>query len=172
MNILLQGLPGIGKTTIIEKLAELLKNIAGFYTKEIRQNGERVGFLVKDFEGREGILAHIEYKSPYRVGRYCVNIKSFEGIAIPALENGLKERKILLIDEIGKMEIFSDKFKEQVAKSLDSPNQVIATIPQKMNYQIKKIIEGRNYHLIHVTKENRNSLPGIVLNLLKAENKN
>ena len=61
MNILLQGLPGIGKTTIIEKLAELLKNIAGFYTKEIRQNGERVGFLVKDFEGREGILAHIEY---------------------------------------------------------------------------------------------------------------
>ena len=172
MNILIQGPPRVGKTTAIEKIAKLLENVAGFYTEEIKEGEGRAGFKVRDFEGGEGILAHKKYKSPYRVGKYGVNIKSFESIAIPALKSGLERKKILLVDEIGKMEMFSDKFRKQITKALEVPNPVIATIPQKMTTQIRQMLKDKSYHLIRITKENRNKLPHLILNLLKEKNKN
>lgn len=168
MNILIQGPPGIGKTTAIIKIANLLTNPAGFYTEEIRdKNKRRVGFEIKDFEGEKGDLAHRDYKSPYRIGKYGVNIQEFEKIAIPAIQKGIREGKILLVDEIGKMEVFSDKFKREIIKALDSPTHVIATIPQKITPEIEKILQGRDFRIIEITRENRDKLPLVVLNLLK-----
>lgn len=167
MNILIQGPPRIGKTTVIIKLAKLLKNPAGFYTEEIREEGKRVGFCVRNFQGEKGILAHQSYKSKYRVGKYRVNVEDFERVALPALERGLKESAVLLIDEIGKMEMFSTKFREKVKSVLESPLPVVATIPEKPTPQIKEVLKNQKFRTIKITTANRDSLPLLILNLLK-----
>jgi len=79
-NILITGLPGVGKTTLIKKLSEELKHLhpAGFYTEEIREEGQRKGFELISLDGKRGLLSHKDIKSPYRVGQYKVDIEGFE----------------------------------------------------------------------------------------------
>ena len=166
MNILIQGPPGIGKTTVIIKLSKLLKNLSGFYTEEMREKGKRVGFCVRSFQGEKGILAHQNYKGKYRVGKYRVNVEDFERVALPALEKGLKESTVLLIDEIGKMEMFSTKFREKVKSALESPLPVVATITEKLTHQIKELLKDQKFRMVKITTSNRDSLPLLILNLL------
>ena len=73
-NILITGLPGVGKTTIIKKLSEELRKFhpVGFYTEEIREKGIRKGFKLIGLDGGEGILSHVDVKSTYTVGKYNV----------------------------------------------------------------------------------------------------
>jgi len=114
MIISLTGRPGIGKTTAIKRIIEKLKDRAvGFYTEEIRhpETKKRLGFKVITTDGNEGILAEKFKPSKFKVGSYGVNVEDFENLVIPVLEKAFKERdKIIVIDEIGKMELFSDKF--------------------------------------------------------------
>ena len=79
-NLLVTGLPGVGKTTLIKKLSEALKDFhpVGFYTEEIREEEKRKGFELISLEGKRGLLSHKEIRSPYKVGQYNVDIKSFE----------------------------------------------------------------------------------------------
>jgi len=158
-NILLTGLPGVGKTTLIKKLSEKLKALhpAGFYTSEIREEGIRKGFELVSLEGRRGVLSHIDINSPYRVGRYKVDIKSFEdfldGISFFDNSTGL-----VIIDEIGKMECLSDKFKRVLEEILDSEKWVIATIALKGSGLIAEIKKRQDVRLFEITQRNRDSL--------------
>jgi nucleoside-triphosphatase len=79
-NILVTGLPGVGKTTLVRRVGDQLKDLkcAGFYTAEIRKGGVRKGFELIDFAGRRRVLAHVRFKSPFRVGKYSVDVKHFE----------------------------------------------------------------------------------------------
>ena len=81
-NLLLTGPPGCGKTTVIRRLVEQLANrrVAGFYTQEIRLKGQRAGFEVRGLNGGHGILAHVGFQSRHRVGRYGVDLGTFEQI--------------------------------------------------------------------------------------------
>jgi nucleoside-triphosphatase THEP1 len=109
MNILLTGLPKSGKTTLIEKIIQKLNRPAfGFYTKEILENKKRVGFSLITLSGNKVILSHQNFKSNYRVGKYGVDVQGFEGMALPEIEKGIQEKGIIVIDEIGKMELFSE----------------------------------------------------------------
>ena len=131
-NIFLTGAPSSGKTTIIKKVIKALDiQCCGFYTEEIREDGRRVGFRIKTLDGKTGLLSGVDVKSPYRVGKYKVDLDDFENIALPAMEGALSNSKPIIIDEIGPMELFSKRFKELVIKALDSPNPVIATIKLK-----------------------------------------
>ena len=122
-KILLTGLPGCGKTTVVIRVAKRLgqKKIAGFTTKEIRSSGHRIGFGIKTFSGREGILSGIDIKSSFRVGRYGVDIEQFEQLVIPELTKNTQTADLFIIDEIGKMECFSKAFIKAVRNILDSP---------------------------------------------------
>jgi len=131
---------------------------AGFYTEEIRKEKGRVGFKIKTLKEKEGILAHINCRSPYKVGKYKVNLKEFEEIAIPSIEEGIKKGEIIIIDEIGKMELYSKKFRQLVIKALESSNNVIATIPEYRNEFLEKIRKREDVKIVKITRENREKL--------------
>jgi len=134
----------------------------GFFTEEIRQHGERVGFRTKDIRGREAILAHRDYDSPYRVGRYGVDVAVLEDIALPALDHALAYCSFVIIDELGKMELYSSRFQEKVLELLDSSKQVIGVIQQRSNPFLDRIRGRGDVEIIEVTRDNRDHLLGIL----------
>ncbi len=157
-NILVTGPPRCGKTTLILRISRdpsFSQRTAGFITEELREEGERIGFKIIALpEKKEGILAHKGYPSPYRVGKYGVDIEDLERIGCSALEEALNTRRVLLIDEIGKMELFSKKFKDILLMALDSPQKILATIMERPNEFADRIKERRDVKLFHLTREN------------------
>lgn len=158
-KILITGLPGIGKTTLIRELSKALKDYhpVGFYTEEIREAGERKGFELISLDGRKGLLAHKEIKSPYRVGRYGVDVRGFDEFldAIPWTD---PSARLIIIDEIGKMECYSEKFKKIIRGIFDSEKAIIATIAMKGGGLIAQIKAREEIRLFEVTLKNRDEL--------------
>jgi len=157
--ILLTGRPGIGKTTVIRRVAELLASrvIAGFYTDEIRVGGQRQGFRVTAFSGASDVLTHTTTHSPHRVGRYGVDMDAFERIALPELA---RPAEVFLIDEIGKMECFSSRFVQAVRDLLDGPMPVVATVALSGSGFIADVKRRPDAEFWEVNAENRDGLPG------------
>src|SRR3990172_8082354 len=123
-NIFLTGAPSSGKTTIIRKvIAGLGLRAKGFYTEEERVAGRRIGFLMKTLDNKSGYLGHQNIRSDFHVRRYGVSIENIETIAVPAITP--MKGYVIILDEIGKMECFSELFKKAAADALDSPNIVI-----------------------------------------------
>ena len=112
---LLTGKPGTGKTSLIKEVVSRVKGKAGgFYTEEMRRGGVREGFRLVTLDGHSAILAHINIHSPYRVSRYGVNIEGLDQIGISTLREAAQQCDLIVIDEIGKMELVSVDFKEAV----------------------------------------------------------
>ena len=158
-NILICGPPGVGKTTLIKKILENIDlKAGGFYTEEIKENNRRVGFKIISLDNQEGILAHISIKGAKRVGRYGVNIYDLENIGVKSLSQALRDDDLIIIDEIGKMEIFSDKFKEKVLACLNSEKFVVATIGIGGDKYISRIKERDDVIVFKMNRENRDRL--------------
>ena len=130
LNLLVTGKPGVGKTTLMERVVEKLRGslrLAGFTTTEVRTpEGERLGFDIVTVEGKRSELARVGFCSSVRVGRYGVNLEAFERLALPEL--GRRDVDLIVIDEIGKMECASGRFRRAVEDALDAPVNVLATI--------------------------------------------
>lgn len=168
-NFLLTGWPGVGKTTVIKKILDLLPlSAGGFFTGEIRERGERKGFKITTLDGKEGILAHIDIKSPYRVSRYGVDIKALESLAVPAILKVIEKKDLVVIDEIGVMEMISGKFKEAVLAALDSPKIVLATITEKPHPFADKIKQREDVGLIKITQGNREEVVSKIVKQIRA----
>lgn len=126
---LLTGVPGVGKTSLIrEVVSEAGISAGGFYTEEIRISGLRQGFRIMTLDGRSSILAHINVPSPYRVSKYGVDIKSLEEIGVSAIKEAIRQAQVVVVDEIGKMELFSPLFREAVREALESSKPLLGTI--------------------------------------------
>ncbi|MBC8382600.1 MAG: NTPase [Candidatus Cloacimonetes bacterium] len=158
-NILITGYPGVGKTTIINKIIKDLScSIGGFYTHEMRENGRRTGFYITDFEGNQMIMASERSNSPYRVNKYGVNIDAFEKIGIPAMERALQNADLIVIDEIGRMEMFSPKFCDMLRIVFDSDKPLLAII-KKIDCELTKELKEREDIIIfEVTANNRDRI--------------
>ncbi|MDO8886018.1 NTPase [Candidatus Oleimmundimicrobium sp.] len=172
MNILITSSPGVGKTTLIKKVLTLYSGrVVGFYTEEIREVGRRRGFKIKvigDTDNlKEGILAHENFPGPIKVGRYGVNIDEFERIGVLALEGISDDNSLIIIDEIGKMELHSDNFKRVVENILNSPNLVLATIGKIKNEFIEQIKARKDVMILELSYENREKMPEKIINILK-----
>jgi nucleoside-triphosphatase len=167
-KILIAGRPGIGKTTIVRKLLACAKPIAGgFLTEEIRQGGRRVGFRVKDIHyGTEGVLAHVDYNRPPRVGKYGVDVACFERIGVGALRDALHRAGAIVIDEIGKMELFSELFQAVVTEVVDSDHPVLATIPIYRHPYLASLRQRNDIRIIEVTASSRDDLPDHLIAML------
>jgi len=170
--ILITGEPGIGKTTCIREIASHLtgQHPAGFYTREIREAGIRVGFEIVGLDGQRLVLAHTGVSSRHRVGKYHVDIAGFEAYLRP-LTIPAGKSSVIIIDEIGKMECYSHVFRDMITRILESNSLLIATIAKRGDPFIEAIKERGDIVLFTVTRENRDSLPQQVLekiiNLLK-----
>jgi nucleoside-triphosphatase len=157
-NILFTGPPGCGKSTLIEKIVGQMKgSCTGFFTRELREQGRRVGFAILTLDGKRGILAHQSIKSPYRVGKYGVNLEDINRIAVPSMIPG-SEDAMVVIDEIGKMECFSPLFKNTLVQTLDSKNPVLGSISLRGNQFIQRIKERKDVRLVQVSEMNRDML--------------
>ncbi len=167
-NIFITGVPGVGKTTLITGLCDGLKEFtaAGFYTTEIREAGVRKGFSLISLDGRRSILAHVEIKSPFVVGRYGVDVSGFEEF-LDSIDLAHSSVDIIVIDEIGKMECFSQRFRKLLLGLLDSRKIVIATIALKGIEFISQIKQRPDAQLYEITTKNRDSLVFKILNQLE-----
>lgn len=158
-NILVTGLPGIGKTTLVKNLSLELKRFrpSGFYTEELREEGVRRGFELISLNGGRLILSHQNIITPYRVGKYKVDVVGFEKFLgkVKFFEPAIG---LIIIDEIGKMECLSNKFKEIIEKILDSEKIVVATIALKAGGFIGDLKKREDVKLFQMTKVNRNFL--------------
>ncbi|HHH40033.1 MAG TPA: AAA family ATPase [Sedimenticola sp.] len=156
--LLLTGVPGVGKTTLIRRIAERLHgiDIAGFYTEEIRRDHQRVGFRLVNLRGGSGVIAHTDIHSPYRVSRYGVDIAAIDRLVTEALD--VEEARVYLVDEIGKMECLSETFVERMRRLLDCGKPLIATVALRGGGFIAEVKRLPDIELWQVTRTNRDSL--------------
>ncbi len=149
----------MGKTTLIKQLSKELeqRRPVGFYTTEIREGGVRKGFEMVSLSGEKGILSHVEIRSPFRVGKYAVDIPAFDNF-LDSIEFLSPATRLIIIDEIGKMECFSERFSAILKEILDSNKSVIATIALKGGGLIKETKKRADVTLIEINRRNRDSL--------------
>jgi len=167
-NILLTGVPRVGKTTIVRKVIETGLPVAGgFYTEEIQEGGKRVGFAIKSLDGEEGVLAHVRSKSKFRVGKYGVEVESFEKIGVKSIREAIGKDGVIVMDEIGRMELFSECFRKAVIEALDSSNVVFGVIQIKRNPFLNAIRARDDTEVVTVTRRNRESLPAEIASRLR-----
>ena len=175
--LLLTGDPGVGKTTVLMKAVSVLKEkgycVGGMISREAHEEGTRVGFEILDLNsGRRGCLAHVNQKAGPQVGKYRVNMEDLDFIGAKAIADAVEKCGIIAIDEIGPMELFSEKFKEAARKALESPKPVLAVVHWKVTDKLVNEAKSReDSETFTVTQENRDKLPETIvqkaLNFLK-----
>ncbi len=168
--LLLTGVPGVGKTTLVRRVAARLGGlrVAGFTTEEIREGGRRLGFRIVDFGGRDRIMAHVDFPGPARVGRYGVDLAAIEAVAATSLAPD-PAVDLYVVDEIGKMECLSEGFVAAMRALLDSDRRVLATIARKGGGFIAEVKRRGDAELWEVTARSRELLPERILAWIRGE---
>jgi nucleoside-triphosphatase len=164
--LLLTGRPGVGKTTVVRKVvAQLGSRAGGFYTEEVRERGQRIGFRLVALNGPVGMLASVNESSPWRVGKYKVNLHDLEQVGVEALKRAVQHPQVSLvvIDEIGKMELFLPAFRQMVLVAIESPKPVLGTVMARAEPWVDAIKIRVDVILINVTPANREALPEQIL---------
>jgi nucleoside-triphosphatase len=166
-NLLLTGPPGVGKTTVLAAVARRLggRKLGGFLTEEIRPERRRLGFALVPFQGERRTMAHRDLASPHRVGHYGVDVAMIDDVAEVVLDLRV-DAEIFLIDEIGKMECFSRRFVEAIARLLDDPRPLVVTVARQGPGLITEVKRRTDVELWQVTTENRRRMPDEVVSWL------
>jgi nucleoside-triphosphatase len=152
----------------VENLKHLGHNeIGGFYTLDVRRNNERIGFSINTLDGRRGRLAEVGLVSRYRLGKYGIDMASFENVALNALEEAITRKQLVVIDEIGFMELKSQRFQQLVTRALDSSSPVLATIMRKAFYFADDIKKHNDVQLITMRVDNRDTLVSEITAMLR-----
>jgi nucleoside-triphosphatase len=162
VTILLEGRPGSGKSTVARRLADLLLEadvrVGGFVTMEMREDGRRVGFSVETFDGKRATLAHVSLPGPPRVSRYGVDLDAFERIALPTLD-AAERVDVMVLDELGKMELASKRFRDALLRLVDDMVPLVATV-HAFRHPFTDVLKRREHvERLRVTAKTRDALP-------------
>lgn len=164
-NWLLTGQPGIGKTTVVQKVSNLLAEadlkVGGIVSPEIRENGERKGFSIQDLlTGRWEVMAHVDGDSTMKVGRYRVMTHTIDAVCSEAFPFAFQNADAMIIDEVGPMEWYSQGFKHYTKEALEQPLPVLFVIHQKARASYVKSLRPKgSANFLEVTENNRDALP-------------
>ncbi len=169
------GMPGVGKTETLKKIISFLEEAGyvaeGMITEPIIEDNKRIGFNVVDWQTREQyIFAHVDFEDKEKVGKYGVDITALDVIGIPAIEKAITDEHVhfIVIDEIGKMEMLSERFCEIVAVALDSDKPIIVTLHKKSRTPLLQDVRRRDdIRILEVTPVNRNLLPYKIEKIMK-----
>ena len=166
VNLLVTGRPGSGKTTVVERVvAALPRGVAtGFFTREIRTRGARRGFAIHTLDGETAVLAEIGGSGP-PVGRYRVRPDALDEVAVPSLAVRPGPR-VIVVDEVGKMEVLSSRFCDAVRAALDGRVSVLATIARSGGGFIAEVRARDDVTIVEVTAANRDALPASLVRRL------
>ncbi|MBN1147364.1 MAG: NTPase [Anaerolineales bacterium] len=165
--LLLTGRPGCGKTTLIRKVVAALDRPAGgFYTREIRSEGRRLGFEIVTLDGRSAVLAHVDFRSPQRVGKYGLELRALDDLGLSAVQAALQAGELVVIDEIGPMESRSARFRQAVLHVLESRAPLLGTIASRSAPFSDQVKRHPGVSLVEVTPANRDLLAQRILEML------
>lgn len=166
---LLTGAPGSGKTTAIRRALDAARpDAGGFYTREIRVAGQRLGFEIVTLDGQTGLLAHLDIPGSPRVGRYGVDLTALEDLGIESLQAAARRGGLVVVDEIGPMECLSAAFCHTIEAILDSSADVLGTIVERPAPFPDRIKARPDVTLLTLTPANREALAEQVAAQLKA----
>jgi len=167
--IFITGRPGIGKTSVLLRAADALKTkgykVGGMVSREVRKGGVRVGFEIVDFEtGRRGWLAHVNQPTGPQVSKYRVNLNDLNVIGASSILNAVAKADVIVVDEIGPMELFSPAFKEAVTQAMKSEKPVLGTVHQNARDPLITAIRAtKDAEILEVTYENRGNLHNLII---------
>jgi nucleoside-triphosphatase len=147
-------------------LTEISTDAGGFYTSEVCERGRRVGFSITDLRGPTGILAHVDIGGAVKVGKYGVNREDLENIGVSAIEAAILASRLIVMDELGRMELCSDIFQTVVVRALDCPKPVLGTIQASRNRFLDAIRSRDDTEIHELTTENREPVRRLVLDRL------
>lgn len=167
--LLLTGAPGVGKTTVVRRVASALsaRRIGGFYTEELREQGERVGFRLVGFDGLSGVIAHVGLSGPHRVAKYGVDVAAIERLAESTLRPDSR-RELYLVDEIGKMECLAPGFVAAMRLLFGCGAPLVATVAQRGGGFIEEAKHRADAELWEITSSTRDAAPERVVAWLAA----
>ncbi len=169
MKIFLTGPPGIGKSTVLRRVKEGLEHrglcVGGVFCPETRDGGARTGFEIVDvYSGTRGILAGTYLHGNKKIGRYVVNLDDLRRVGVKALETAQKTADVILIDEVGPMEMLGCDFQEAVLRVVSSSKPVIGIIHWRMQHPVVEAIRvRRDVSIMEVTLQNRETLHSVIL---------
>lgn len=169
------GMPHVGKTETLKKIIGFLEKAGyvaeGMITEAIVKGEKRVGFKVLDWQTKKGkTFAHVDFEDKEYVGKYGVDVDALEEVGIPAVEKAItsEDIHIIVIDEIGKMEMLSEKFCETVVAALDCDKPIMITLHKKSRTPLLQDIRRRDdIRILEVTPVNRNLLPYKIEKIVK-----
>lgn len=167
--VFVTGRPGVGKTSVLLRAVDALKakgyKVGGMISHEIRERGVRVGFGIVDFHtGQRGLLAHVTQPSGPQISKYRVNLSDLNVIGAGSILNAARDADIIVVDEIGPMELFSPEFRKAVGQAIKSSKPVVGTIHFRARDLLINIIEAReDAEILEVTYENREDLHNVII---------
>lgn len=161
------GMPNVGKTETLLKIIESLEKhgyvVGGMLTEPIVKKKQRIGFYAVDWQTKEKeVFAHIDFEAKEKVGEYGVDTAALDRVGVPAIEKAIMDENvnIIVIDEIGKMEMLSEAFCKMVTEALDSDKPIMVTLHKKSRTPLLQDVRRRDdIRILEVTPVNRNLLP-------------
>jgi nucleoside-triphosphatase len=164
LRVFLTGAPRVGKSTLVRKVADMIRQsgvkVGGMTSGDLRSGTDRVGFEVRNLgTGETGLLAHVNQTTGPRIGRYRVSSEDLDRIGAEAILSAIKEATLIVVDEVGPMELTSRRFKEAVQAALESGKSLLGAVHRNAQDPLVRTIKsGRSIEVIEITRENRDSL--------------
>src|SRR5438128_3499431 len=173
--MIVTGAPGVGKTTLMQRIQDHYRNkglrVDGMLTQEVRKGDERIGFKITDLSsGAEGWLARMGDSVGPRIGRYSVDSEDLEEIGVVALKRAAeRSADLVLVDEVGPMEMTSSAFRGTLTKVLSAGRNVIATVKYGSHYpEIERSPGFAEAVNLEISRENREEMIRRILSIVDA----